>query len=1137
MSDDRLFGYIETREALLKGSSDGLGMDALRMFIDTDGETSSGYRVGDLGAEALVEIMGVRGAVVSASAFTFGGADPANWTAWAPAGGVLAAIGRSPQANRIEFSIGSVILPSGGPTTPKLRASFEAFSFDGREDSSGFAIGPGRPALVVEQESIAPSSPTTEDDLLEIHLRAPLGPVVLRSVRIEATGTVPKTSLESAIIRDASKVRLAMASADAQGRYTFDLGSSYTVSAAGATLRVSAEASDSVSGTLGLAIKGDSGIDAGNATVSLSTLLADRDVTYVGPVPSGVVIDGGFSDWPLPAADAIGEETTRGRADIDLAAYDSIHSGNAVAVYARVVGGILQGGLVPVSNRRNQPAVFSAPDLNGVPRAVRGEDTLRVFIDSDADSSTGYAPSIGADWLVEIVGRYGVKRSSALSRFTGSNPESWSWTPSETSPEVAIGTRQLELVAALTSTPATGTRVVIDLRDWMGGSDRAGGTTRSTTRSPGGATLDAGDYSVDLPADVHSSEGVGIRTDLFSATWSLVDIVATASGEGFGLPVSASPLVIADSYASYQIRVGDAPAIMRYAFGPGALKEEFILLAPPTDSAKLESLTIRFSLVLSGGASLLTPSDFPASRAFGQSGDYVIVVDGRAVARFPAPFAVDGDARITGCAYDTPIAEIFDIVCPASALAGARYPVTIDPSTTFTLSNNGPNGQAVEDMGWSVASGDLNGDGYLDVLTGAPLNDKLAVDAGMAYIYLGPFSANSSTPNVNLKGNGTTTYQMGYGVGVGDFNNDGIDDAVVGQENHGPALLFYGRASWPTTVTTANVSFAEPSGGTDGSFGRTFAVGNFDGSGGSDLVIGRPFYPDFIASPHGRGYLFFSPFTAYETTADLIVAPLNDTKGHFGVSMASGRIDSDTKDDLLVGETTVTAGTNTYGRISLFKGSSLTGSGTKVPDKTIIHLTSGSQFGSAVSVGRLNGDTYSDVLVGAPALASSNGAAYIFLAKSDGSGLDTNQSASVTLSSQTSLEKFGSSVLIGDAFGDGTNDAVVGAEAYSALTGRVYVFNDPLSDQTVDETLTGQTGEKFGHALAGGRKANDPTFLLLIGGPAWDDIGQGEIDAGRTTVASIPEFADVGFVGGLTIVVLLLVRRRRLPHRLASREA
>src|SRR3989449_9398334 len=158
------------------------------------------------------------------------------------------------------------------------------------------------------------------------------------------------------------------------------------------------------------------------------------------------------------------------------------------------------------------------------------------------------------------------------------------------------------------------------------------------------------------------------------------------------------------------------------------------------------------------GASLHAPSNYLANHPHAEDEHYYIVVEGDTAAPFPARLPLDVAYRVTERWYDTATAGRLDTVCPAAALAAAEYPVRIDPSTTFTLSNNGPNSQAGENMGWSVAAGDLYADGYVDVLTGAAVNHKDAVDAGLAYIYFGPFNASSSSPNVNLKGNGTTNY-------------------------------------------------------------------------------------------------------------------------------------------------------------------------------------------------------------------------------------------------------------------------------------------------------------------------------------------------------------------------------------------
>jgi len=65
------------------------------------------------------------------------------------------------------------------------------------------------------------------------------------------------------------------------------------------------------------------------------------------------------------------------------------------------------------------------------------------------------------------------------------------------------------------------------------------------------------------------------------------------------------------------------------------------------------------------------------------------------------------------------------ILTPCSWLRDASYPVTIDPTIeNYTLENdNDTYAQAGEQLGYSVSVGDFNGDGYADVLTGAPYND------------------------------------------------------------------------------------------------------------------------------------------------------------------------------------------------------------------------------------------------------------------------------------------------------------------------------------------------------------------------------------------------------------------------------
>jgi hypothetical protein len=232
------------------------------------------------------------------------------------------------------------------------------------------------------------------------------------------------------------------------------------------------------------------------------------------------------------------------------------------------------------------------------------------------------------------------------------------------------------------------------------------------------------------------------------------------------------------------------------------------------------------------------------------------------------------------------------------------------------------------------------------------------------------------------------------------------------------------------------------------------------------------------------------------------------------------------------------------GRVQVYEGSHFTsGSGDVTPDATIDSPVGGSppwQFGFAVSVGRLNGDAYADVLIGAPQ-KTTDGRAYIYLGNSDGTGLTSGASPAITLQglSQSGGERFGNSVHIADWAGDGTADAIVGANLANAggtRRGSVYWFDDPLIDQTIDEAASGgQSDERFGQCLASGKFSNDPRLVVAIGAYLWDDASPSEADAGRVVVANVPEPLGVMAVAILGLPPLgrrLRARRKGVvpPH-------
>jgi hypothetical protein len=118
--------------------------------------------------------------------------------------------------------------------------------------------------------------------------------------------------------------------------------------------------------------------------------------------------------------------------------------------------------------------------------------------------------------------------------------------------------------------------------------------------------------------------------------------------------------------------------------------------------------------------------------------------------------------------------------------------------SSFRLRGHEPGSQA----GFSVSdAGDVNGDGFRDVLVGAPFAKEGSTARGAAYLFLGPITANMqlSQADTRLIGAGFGD-QAGWAVaGAGDVNGDGFDDVLVGAPLNslngveaGAVYLFYG---------------------------------------------------------------------------------------------------------------------------------------------------------------------------------------------------------------------------------------------------------------------------------------------------------------------------------------------------------
>ena len=131
--------------------------------------------------------------------------------------------------------------------------------------------------------------------------------------------------------------------------------------------------------------------------------------------------------------------------------------------------------------------------------------------------------------------------------------------------------------------------------------------------------------------------------------------------------------------------------------------------------------------------------------------------------------------------------------------------------------------------------GDVNGDSYEDFAVGDPGNDR-------AYVYLGnpqrSFSTRRQLTTSGLPG-------LGASVAGGDVNRDGFDDVLVGgvsSTSPGGIRLYHGSASFGST-SQADWSVDRPAGLGITYYGAAVAMSDVDGDGRAEIVVGEPEYP------------------------------------------------------------------------------------------------------------------------------------------------------------------------------------------------------------------------------------------------------------------------------------------------------
>jgi len=507
-------------------------------------------------------------------------------------------------------------------------------------------------------------------------------------------------------------------------------------------------------------------------------------------------------------------------------------------------------------------------------------------------------------------------------------------------------------------------------------------------------------------------------------------------------------------------------------------------------------------------------------------GDAAALLDNRiAVSKY---YSVDK----TGTATDLAILKNILTAVTSDNATVATAEAAIDAFIIDLSSLDGSNGFRLDGAGEPVSSaGDINGDGFDDLIIGANDSDFNSVSSYLVFGKAAGFSATVNLSNLNGSNGfrldkGAEDYSSGYSVsGAGDVNGDGFDDLIVGVYGIHPngstfssSYVVFGNASaFPSTFDLSSLD-GRNGFRLDGAGTSVSNAGDINGDGFADLLVSAL---SFNGREANVSYVVFGRATGFGSALALSNLDGNNgfslnevTGGDFaGWSVSgAGDVNGDGFDDLIIGaygadpNDNYMAGSSyvVFGKASGFNAmlalSNLDGNNGFRLDGVDARDVLGNSVSNA---GDVNGDGFDDLIVGANGADPNgdySGSSYVVFVKTSGFSATFNLS-NLDGSNGFRLDGVWSSGYsvsgAGDVNGDGFDDLIIGAfnaEPNGNSSGSSYVVFGKASgfSATINlSNLNGSNGfrldgvasyDRSGYSVSGGGDVNGDGFDDLIVG-------------------------------------------------------